>query len=74
MILTTEQKQKYMEAGGLVCPVCGCANISGGFVEIQGGQARQNVSCTECAAHWRDVYTLAFVETDEELEQTEVRS
>jgi formate dehydrogenase maturation protein FdhE len=69
MILTKEQKKKYMESGGGVCPVCGSQDISGGFVEVQAQEAWQNVSCSDCGESWRDVYKLAFVETDEELDQ-----
>jgi len=68
-ILTAEQKQKYMESRGSICPFCGSTDISGGSVNIEAAQAWQNVSCNDCGETWRDVYTLAFVETDDELNQ-----
>lgn len=67
-LLTQEQKRVYMESGGGVCPFCGSDEISGDSVDIEAQQAWQNVDCQACGQSWRDVYKLAFVETDEELE------
>jgi transcription elongation factor Elf1 len=67
-ILTKEQKEKYLASGGGVCPFCGAADISGGSIDIEATEAWQNVSCDTCGENWRDVYKLAFVETDDELD------
>lgn len=67
-ILTAEQKTKYLESQGAQCPFCGDSDISGGSINIESGQAWQNLTCGACGEHWRDVYTLAAVETDEELD------
>lgn len=37
MKLTDEQKQAYIDAGGVRCPFCGSSGIQGGFVEIDSG-------------------------------------
>jgi len=66
-ILTKEQKEKYLASGGGACPFCGDSDISGDSVEIEATEAWQNVSCSACGGSWRDVYKLAFVETDDEL-------
>ena len=66
-ILTKEQKEKYIAGGAVLCPFCGDPDISGGSVDIEAAQAWQNVSCSACQETWRDVYALAFVETDDEL-------
>lgn len=67
MILTQEQKTEYMQTGAQHCPVCKSLDISGGFVEVAGMEAWQEVSCNECDARWQDVYKLAFVETQDEF-------
>jgi len=66
-ILTKEQKDQYLAAGGGVCPFCGDSDISGDSVEVEATEAWQNVSCSVCGESWRDVYKLTFVETDDEL-------
>lgn len=40
------------------CPDCHSEHVDGGAVEIETGQARQKVSCTNCEAEWVDVYKL----------------
>lgn len=67
-ILTAEQKSAYLKSDGGCCPFCQDADISGGPVEISGREAWQEVKCQACGETWRDVYKLAFVETDEELD------
>ena len=68
MILTEEQKQKYVDAQCQICPVCDSHNISGHALEIEGSEVWQPVSCDDCHAEWQDVYRFAFVETQEELD------
>ena len=68
-ILTEEQKKKYLENGWAKCPFCESEDISGDSIDIEANEAWQNVSCSDCGKSWRDVYKLAFVETDEELDQ-----
>ena len=41
------------------CPACGSPQLEGGFVEIQGMEAVQAVSCTECEAAWKEVYSFS---------------
>lgn len=67
-ILTPEQKEKYLNENAAICPFCNSSDISGGSVNIESMTAWQNVSCSSCGEHWRDVYTLSFVETDDELD------
>jgi hypothetical protein len=62
MKLTQEQKKVYIENTGNICPFCKSTDITGGSVNIEGREARQEVWCNECHGQWRDVYTLAFVE------------
>lgn len=54
--LTSEQ---YVAQGGGCCPYCGCGDIEGHFVEIDGPKASQEVDCQLCKASWVDHYTLA---------------
>lgn len=65
--LTPEQKKKYIEDNNANrCPFCESADISGGHISIDGKVVWQEIWCNECNEDWRDVYTLAFVETDED--------
>ena len=43
---------------GVSCPVCGSADVSGGFVEVLDDTAWQSVSCDDCGSHWSDVFAL----------------
>ena len=50
------QKKEYLEGPNYKCPYCGEIDIEGGFVEIDGNDALQEVSCLECSKTWTDVY------------------
>ncbi|KWU23444.1 glyoxalase superfamily protein [Burkholderia cenocepacia] len=41
------------------CPVCGSSDIQGESVSIEGRQAVQECSCSDCDAEWEDRYELA---------------
>lgn len=41
------------------CPSCGSGLIEGGFVEICGLEAVQEMACTECGASWEEVYAFS---------------
>ncbi len=40
------------------CPCCDDGNVEGGFVEIDGAGAFQNVGCMNCGFSWTDNYKL----------------
>jgi len=65
MILTKEQKEKYLKSPN-VCPACGHDQIEGGPVEVDNGHCWQNITCNKCGACWTDIYKLIEVEGDEE--------
>jgi hypothetical protein len=56
--LTEAEKAEYLKGGRDCCPKCGCDIVEGGFVEIDEGRAFQEVSCNDCPAEWKDVYTI----------------
>lgn len=64
-ILTAEQKQAYMK-NPLACPFCGSPDINAGSFGADHVFVWQNITCDKCNENWRDVYKLAFVETDDE--------
>lgn len=65
--LTQAQKGKYVnEARGGCCPFCGSHSIAGEEWDCNAGESWQNVSCDDCSETWRDVYTLKYVETDDD--------
>lgn len=51
-------QRRYVKCGGICCPFCGGGNIEGGPVEIDGGDAWQEITCADCEADWTDHYTL----------------
>jgi len=59
-------RKAHIKQKGLSCPFCGSLSIQGGFIEIEEGKAFQGMKCTECEAHWQDVYKLIDMEPDAE--------
>jgi len=55
MFLNNEQ---YIAEGGTRCPFCGSLDIEGQEVNIDAGQAWQDVYCNHCRKEWQDTYTL----------------
>jgi len=61
--LTDELKKKYIENMGVSCPFCcDCMNLEGGPVEVDAGEAWQEIKCTSCGEEWTDLYTLTGIE------------
>ena len=60
--LSAEDIRRHVESGGVCCPRCGSADISGDEVDIEGGLAIQEVGCVECSILWRDIYALKSIE------------
>ena len=60
--MTTKRKRlsaaQYVEKAGGICPCCGSDELVGDSVEIGGGEAWQEVSCSGCDAVWNDLYKL----------------
>lgn len=59
--LTNAQAAAYVENGGVRCPFCDASDIHGRNVEINEGQATQEVSCCACDGAWTDVYMLSQI-------------
>lgn len=51
----------YIRRGGVRCPFCGHEDIQGDSVNIEAGEAWQEVWCGRCERVWHDVYRLALV-------------
>ena len=60
--MTEEQKQLYLDSGGVKCPYCDSEDISAGGVNSEEGIATQSVECFSCWKTWTDIYTLTGVE------------
>jgi hypothetical protein len=58
---TAAQIEKYIAAGGVICPACGSDDIGGASIAIEAGCAFQNVSCNVCDAEWTDEYKLTGI-------------
>ena len=59
--LSATAKAKYLQNPGH-CPVCAANQIDGSQIEVDGKQARQEVTCTACGFRWEDIYTLTTIE------------
>jgi len=55
--MTIEQYLAYPQPN--CCPCCGSDEIAGEYVSIEGREAAQECSCSECGAEWEDRYQLA---------------
>ena len=51
-------RKAHIKGKGLSCPFCASLSIQGGFIEIEAEKAFQRMGCTECEAHWQDIYEL----------------
>jgi transcription elongation factor Elf1 len=49
---------QYINAGGTRCPRCHSTNVSGASVDVDAGEATQEMGCDDCGAAWLDVYKL----------------
>lgn len=57
--LTQDDVNRYVEEGGAECPYCGDdGGIEGSSVDIEQGQAYQEITCVSCGAYWTDCYRL----------------
>ncbi len=63
--LTVRKIEKYLKRGSS-CPLCRSAlSLEGESVEIEGNEARQEMSCSDCDLRWIDIYVLARIEVAE---------
>ncbi len=63
--LTAKKIEKYLKRGSS-CPLCRSAlSLEGESVEVEGNEARQEMSCFECGLIWTDIYVLARIELAE---------
>ena len=53
-----DAEKAYVASGGANCPYCGSADMVGQEVNVDAGNARQEVGCDECGAEWQDRYKL----------------
>lgn len=66
--LPAEDLKKYIERRGTICLNKDCTShkegvydIEGGSIEIDGDEAWQEVSCSDCGWEWTDCYKLYTV-------------
>lgn len=57
-IMRTLTEEEYVKLGGGKCPFCRSNQIDGGFVNIEAGDAYQDITCIECNRVWTDHYIL----------------
>ena len=49
---------EYVATLGTRCPVCQSTELEGSSVDIDGGDASQEIWCRTCGARWIDTYAL----------------
>ena len=61
--ITKSDIKSYIRSNGIKClnPECSGNDLQGGPVEIDGGEAWQEVTCSECGRMWTDIYKLSGV-------------
>ena len=62
--LSEKRRLNHVVTKGVVCPYCGDESIEGDPVDIDNGEARQVVHCSNCMMDWTDVYTLSSIIAD----------
>jgi hypothetical protein len=55
-------EEKYLRAKGVRCPICNSKDIEGGKSNFDGDYCTLEVTCSDCDAEWRDIYTLSGIE------------
>ena len=63
-MLTTAQKEKYINYSGVRCPYCWSYKISSGHFD--GESSSQPVECFACGKEWHDIFRLVDVEEEPE--------
>jgi len=63
--LTEQEKETYVESSYCKCPYCSSYSVVGGFIEIDGNTAVQEIRCGVCGKAWRDIYRLVDIEESE---------
>lgn len=51
-------REEYLAQGGTKCPHCESTHLVGGSVDVDRGNAFQEVSCLDCGRSWIDEYIL----------------
>ena len=51
-------QEVYAALLGNVCPFCQSPSITGHSIEVDGAEAKQEVTCLDCGSAWLDVYEL----------------
>ena len=66
--------QEYENCQGNICPVCEGSEIeSMGGMEVDGGNAWQEVRCNDCDARWQDIYHLVGFDPREASTKTQLQ-
>lgn len=53
-----QARELYLSTCGVCCPVCQFDQIEGGPIEVDTGEAIQELTCGRCRSTWTDHYTL----------------
>lgn len=67
-----QQKKKYLESGGNVCPHCGeGGELTSGQIQADSNIAWASVDCAACGAVWEDQYKLVDIEPKQDPDESE---
>lgn len=59
--MNDQQKQTYIEDGGVFCPFCGNGNIQVFDTNEHAGKLYRYVTCHACGKEWTETFTLTDV-------------
>ena len=63
-MLTPEEKEIYVEIGGIFCPYCGSKRLAVDPIYLDGQEGRGEVICYNCNKSWIDVVQLVRIEEE----------
>jgi hypothetical protein len=62
-LITPEQRERYLQSGGNICPFCNSLNIQGtGSGDSDSDWHSKEVECLDCKEMWVDIYKIVNVE------------
>lgn len=64
-MLSVEQQEKYLKAGGHRCPHCGSNSISSASMDSFGRAYWCTVECHDCEREWTDHFELVDISEQE---------
>lgn len=62
--MNEEQKKKYLESGGALCPYCGSKDLDTEKAQLDTGIGWQKIMCLRCNKEWTDKYSFNLIDVE----------